>query len=161
MLVKEVSCAFGSFLQEPDYVVLNDSNKSKVLRLLLVPQDHHRVVWVIHLVQLLRSLPTVEVVFYYFYVVFFQVFVFIFFFLLLRKLFPDVTSVFVRDIWRNWVVLNEHAPGQEHVLLLDLLVDDQSVRVSVNAQQNVGLVQANFEHLLDCLRVCREAHVTV
>jgi len=138
-------------------LILNDTDETKVLGLLLIPQHDHAIVRVIHLVQLLFSLTRVEVILDDINIVFLTFVKHVeLLTLLIRRfsqLLPDVAAILLDNAWSNWVVVDEHTSGKEHVDLLDLLVNDQPFRVFMDTQKNVWLVEAKLHHLLDCLDV--------
>lgn len=130
-------------MQEPDYLILDYPDQSKVFRFLLVSENNHRVVRIIHLSQLFLGLSRIEVVFYEVDVIVVLLHRFVLNATLAAcdlQFFPNIASVFVVNSWGNRIVFDEHAPSQEHVRLLDFLVYVESVCIFVNAKQNVRLV---------------------
>lgn len=61
-MVKELVGLGGAYLQEPNDLLFDHPYQSKILGLLLISEDHHAVVGVLHLVILQEFLASVEVI---------------------------------------------------------------------------------------------------
>jgi hypothetical protein len=156
MMIEELIGSLGTRLQEPDGGSLNHSNQGQIFGFLLIPQNDHAVVWVVHLCLAFVGFASVEIVLDEIlvyrvlskhFVVVCEGLAFVF-----GEPIPDVAPVFVRNAWGNRVVFYVHCPGQEHVNILDFLVNFQPLVVRRNAAKDVTLVDADLFDLLDsCL----------
>lgn len=153
MVIKEWVSALRSRRQKPNNILFDYPNQSKILRILLHPQNSHTVIWIIHLILLFASHDgRIEIVFndiHFVAAVSFNENVIVLnkiLFSTRSHVIPNVYTIsFFESRWER-IILNEENSGQSNVVLFEFLMDDKTLIIVCYDAKNVTLVEACLTH---------------